>query len=249
MPQSAPPSVFISYSHQDKRIARRIVRRFTAHGINTWIDEEQLRFGSALTTSIRKHIEAADIVIVIATKAAAASKWVAMELGFATDCGKNIAPLLVESVAEYQLFRNHLGVDITSLHTFEEVLHRLMARLYLQCELELPPPDRAALITGLRDLTKGEPNLAPLINGCLDSENLHHYTTNATFESAFHPLDFALNALFDVNPNDTMDDACGLRIQYRWRRNRSPVFVDSCNRRWRAAVGHCARNGTRARID
>src|SRR5262245_54568858 len=63
------PTVFISYTHQDRRVARRVRRRLEAHGIRAWLDERQLRLGSALTPTILRHIEAADVVVVVASAA------------------------------------------------------------------------------------------------------------------------------------------------------------------------------------
>ena len=63
------PTVFISYSHLDKVVARRLLRELTAHGVKAWLDERELRVGVALTSSIRAHIEAADALLVIASQA------------------------------------------------------------------------------------------------------------------------------------------------------------------------------------
>jgi TIR domain len=57
---TSTPTVFLSYSHRDQVVARRIVRELTERRVKTWLDERELRIGAALTASIRSQIEAAD---------------------------------------------------------------------------------------------------------------------------------------------------------------------------------------------
>ena len=166
------PTVFLSHSHGDKRVARRLVRRLTAHGVKVWIDERELRVGATLTSSIRSQIEGANMLLVIASQASAGSKWVGLELDFAREHGKAVIPFLIELLAEHERFRDYLGADATSPQAFADAVHGLMRDLFLSFDLELPPADPALLTAGLRELAGEEPDLAPLINGCLDSEGL-----------------------------------------------------------------------------
>jgi hypothetical protein len=45
-------SIFISYTHVDKPIARRVARRLAACGIEASLDERELRLGNALDPTI-----------------------------------------------------------------------------------------------------------------------------------------------------------------------------------------------------
>lgn len=198
------PKVFLSHSHRDKRVARRLVRSLTAHGIKVWIDERELRVGTTLTPSIRSQIEDSNMLLVIASQASAGSKWVGLELDFAREQGKEIIPFLIEPLAEHERFRDHLGVDATSPQAVADVVHDLMRNLLLAFDFELPAANPALLTVGLRELAREEPDLAPLINGCLDSKGLHFENLDTVCNAAFHSLDYALNSLFDLSPNDTM---------------------------------------------
>jgi hypothetical protein len=198
------PTVFLSHSHRDKRVARRLVRRLIAHGVKVWIDERELRFGATLTSSIRSQIEGANVLLVIASQAAAASKWVGLELQFAREHGQTVIPFFIEPLAEHERFRDYLGVDATSPQAFADAVHTLMRDLFLSSDLELPPADPALLTSGLRELAREEPDLAPLILGCLDFEGLHQENMDTAYQAAFHPLDDALNALFDLMPNEAI---------------------------------------------
>ncbi|MGE0824311.1 MAG: toll/interleukin-1 receptor domain-containing protein [Candidatus Binatia bacterium] len=200
MATQTAPRVFLSHSHSDKRVARRLVRRLTAHGIKVWIDERELRLGAGLTSSIRGQIQNADLMLVVASQASVTSEWVGLEVEFARQQSKPIVPFFIEPVAKHDLFRDHLGIDATSPQTFADAVHDLMRDLFLSFDLELPPADPAMLTAGLRELAKEEPDLAPLILGCLESEGLHQDNMDTVYKASFHPLDDALNALFDLMP-------------------------------------------------
>ena len=60
------------------------------------------------------------------------------------------------------------------------------------------------LEAGLRELADKEPELRSLILGSLDREGLPYENIDTVFRAEFHPLDDALNALFDLRPNETM---------------------------------------------
>jgi len=198
------PTVFLSHSHHDKAVARCLVRRLTVHGIKVWIDERELRLGATLTSSIRAQIEEADVLLVLASQNATVSKWVGLELEFAQQHRKTIIPLFIDSVTDRERFQPYLGVDATSPQIFADAVHSLIRDLYRSVDLDLPPIDRAALEDGLRELAREEPDLAPLIIGCLESEGLHMESEDGVFNANFYALDDALNALFDLMPNDSI---------------------------------------------
>ena len=198
------PKVFISYSHLDKRVARRLFRRLAAHGIKVWFDQLKLRFGAFLTSSIRSQIEDSDALLVIASQASADSTWVGLELDFAREHGKTIIPFFIESLAKHERFRDFLGVDAVSQHAFADCVQNLMRNLFLSYDMELPPTDPAVLMEGLRALAREEPDLKPLIIGCLDSEGLHQENMDTAFNVAFHSLDEALNSLYDLKRDENI---------------------------------------------
>jgi hypothetical protein len=202
MTEQAVPKVFVSYSHNDVRVARRLFRRLTAHGVTVWMDEQELRLGVALSSSIRNHIQSSHAVIVIASAASAAARWVGLELEFAKEKGTPIVPLFIEDLSEYERFRDHLGLRISSPQAFEETVFSLMRDLFRSFDLKLPAADPVILTAGLHELATEEPDLAPLILGCLKSQGLNQTNMGTVYRSAFHPLDYSLNALFDVMPNE-----------------------------------------------
>lgn len=214
MTRTTVPKVFLSHSHVDKRIARRLVRRLTAHGIRVWLDERELRVGAALASSIRSQIDDSDTLLVIASPASTDSHWVGLELDFARERGKTVIPFFIEGVAQHERFRDYLGVDATSPQTFADAVQGLMRDLFVSLGLTLPPPDPSVLTVGLRDLAREQPLLAPLIIGCLDLEGLHQDNMATVHSVEFHALDEALNALLDLTP----DENTAFHAAYGFRR-------------------------------
>src|SRR5215472_5244726 len=137
--QKPRPTVFLSHSHIDKRVARRIVRRFAAHGMRVWIDERELRVGSTLTGSIRGQIQQSDVLLVIISKDSALSKWVELEVEFAQTEGKVIVPIFIDSLAKPERFRDMLGIDATSPQAFAEIIDTLMRDLFSAFDQPVPP--------------------------------------------------------------------------------------------------------------
>lgn len=196
--------VFVSYSHADKIVARRVARRLIAHGIKTWFDERELRIGAVLTSTLRTYIENADVVLVIASQNSVESDWVEMELSFAKEHGKIIIPIFIEMLSKHERFKDSLGIDACSLQLFADALDNLVRKLYNSIELELPPANPDILISNLQELVKEEPDLAPLIFGYLESKGLHHENAEIVYGVTFHALDESLNSLFELYPRADM---------------------------------------------
>jgi TIR domain len=188
------PTVFISYSHLDKRVARRVVRQLTARGVKVWLDERELRVPATLTKLIRDKIQGADALLVIASRASADSKWVKQEIDFAEQHGRGVIPLFIETLAKHPRFQDYLGIDGVRPQEFADAVHCLLLQLF---DRDVPAADPEVLTAGLRELAEEEPNLAPLILGCLDSEGLHE-NMDMVYKVAFHALDYAVNALFEL---------------------------------------------------
>jgi len=191
-----------------------LYRRLTAHGIRAWIDERELRVGATLTTSIRQQIHQSDVVLVIVSKDSEISKWVELEVEFARGEGKVIIPIFIDATDKPKRFQDMLGIDGASPQKFADVIDRLIRDLFGSIDQSVPPVDRAILTTGLRDLAREEPDLAPLIIECLDSDGLHQESIDTVSRAAFHPLDDALNSIFDLTPNRSLADhaAFGFRL-------------------------------------
>lgn len=198
MSTPSAPTVFISYAHADKLVARRIFRQFIAHRVNAIFDERALELGTRLTPSIRSKIESADMLLVVASLASANASWVELEMKFADDDGKAVIPLFIESVSAHPRFKDYKGVDATQREEFADVVHELIGTLFSSMDLELPTVDIAVSIAALRELEKQEPDLTPFISGTLDFDGLAYENCATVYNVPFHALDYAINTMFDV---------------------------------------------------
>ena len=86
--------VFISYSHEDREVARRYASALEAAGLTVWWDDH-LRSGEAFDEKIEAALRAASAVVVLWSKASVASRWVRAEATLA-DRNKTLVPVMIE---------------------------------------------------------------------------------------------------------------------------------------------------------
>lgn len=191
-------SVFISHNHLDKPIARRLARRLGSYGIAVWLDGRQLRLGTELSPTIQEHIAKATTVVVIASESAAASGWVQKEIAFAKAAQPpiSICPFFVEDVKAHPTFKDYLGLEATDPHEFERRTQKLAEEI---AGAPLPPVAAERLRDDLRALSNEVPAIRLLVESFLEGEGkLLYQLVESVAEVPFHPLDFAINALYDI---------------------------------------------------
>ena len=86
--------VFISYSHEDREVARRYASALEAAGLAVWWDDH-LRSGEAFDEKIEAALRAASAVVVLWSKTSVASRWVRAEATLA-DRNKTLVPVMIE---------------------------------------------------------------------------------------------------------------------------------------------------------
>ncbi len=96
--------VFISHSSVNKPFVRRLVKAIEADGFQTWLDEKELLPGDSLAKRVSEGLTQARAVIVVVSKAAIASQWLAFELNKASDRSVKgeciVIPVVIEAVAD-----------------------------------------------------------------------------------------------------------------------------------------------------
>jgi TIR domain len=90
--------IFISYSHQDKDYAKRLVSEIEEQGIQIWFDE-RIDYGDRWFQTIINAIRESVAIIVLMTPEAEASGWVQREILVAQRHNKPILPLLLKGNA------------------------------------------------------------------------------------------------------------------------------------------------------
>lgn len=87
-------TIFISYSHEDKDYAFKLVRELERWNLDVWIDQ-RIDYGTQWPRVIEKHVDACGAFIVIMSDNSRDSIWVQNELARATRKRKIIFPLLL----------------------------------------------------------------------------------------------------------------------------------------------------------
>ena len=90
--------LFISYSRKDTEIARQLTDRFTAKGLNVWVDWQDIPPSVDWIKEIQKGIEEADIFLFLISPDSVASQICKDEIAHAALNGKRIIPAVVRDV-------------------------------------------------------------------------------------------------------------------------------------------------------
>ncbi|MCI0515346.1 TIR domain-containing protein [candidate division KSB1 bacterium] len=90
------PKVFISHSWEDNATSRQIAEYLKSNGAEIWIDYARISGGESLPDKMNEGLEWCDTLVLIWTKAAAASYYVKLEWQCALTAQKVIIPCLLD---------------------------------------------------------------------------------------------------------------------------------------------------------
>ena len=127
------PSIFLSHSHSDKPIAKRIYDNLRERGVYVWFDEAEIKVGDSLIDKIRLGIDSVDYLAVVLSNASVNSEWVKREVDIAMNQeieGKRVKvlPLLVEHCDLPWFLKGKLYADFTD-GNYESGMSKLLERL------------------------------------------------------------------------------------------------------------------------
>ena len=91
---SPNPKLFISYAHEDSRMADQIERLCQEIGIQCFLDRKDIHWGESITKAVGNGLDEATHVVLIVSPASLKSMWVPFEIGFAFGTGKQVLPVL-----------------------------------------------------------------------------------------------------------------------------------------------------------
>ncbi len=111
--------VFISHASEDKRSARALSTWLERRGWDAWLDEADIKGGSAWAASIQSGIKQSDVVILLVSSNSVAKGWVLDEVTAARNLRVPIIPAVLEPVRypddlQFLLQRTQ-AVDISAL--------------------------------------------------------------------------------------------------------------------------------------
>ena len=94
-------SVFISYARGDEKRAREVrelIRSLDSAGLDTWLDETEIRAGEDWEKQIEDELRRAQVMVILLTPESSKSPWTLFELGAAIADAKKIIPVLWKDV-------------------------------------------------------------------------------------------------------------------------------------------------------
>jgi hypothetical protein len=111
------PSVFISYAHEDKALAREFADGLVSHALQVWVDDNELLAGDSIIEQISNAVAGVDFFCALVSEASHQSRWCQRELALAMtrDLGRDdatVIPLRVGDVEMPASITDRLYVDL-----------------------------------------------------------------------------------------------------------------------------------------
>jgi hypothetical protein len=135
--QKREPSVFLSYSREDRDVVLRIGDRLKAARIQVWLDRE-LVGGSTWIEEIERYLSAVDFVVFLISPGSVRSTWARQELQVALhrqvsrEGGAVIVPVILEDTDNADvppLLRQYNWIDLRG-GNFDEGVRALVAAIH-----------------------------------------------------------------------------------------------------------------------
>jgi hypothetical protein len=98
------PSAFISHAGVDLKTAQLVEKTLAVAGIDSWLDHSDIRIGALLRKELREAIEASRAMVLLWSKAAAGSRWVASELLMAFHLERFVVPCVLTRAPDLPQF-------------------------------------------------------------------------------------------------------------------------------------------------
>lgn len=196
-------TVFLSYSHADKPLARALAAGLDSTGCRVWIDEGEIKIGESLFDSIAQALDQVDFVLALMSPASVASDWCQKEISLAmtgevSRHGVTVLPLRVSGVPVPATLKGkkYLDVDPDAPDDAVQAIADSIRR-YLDPPPPLPPRKRAPA-TGPRPWQPPEPEPAgPIRLVGVDRDAITVPSGDGTRGSALYAVPFRLSATPD----------------------------------------------------
>ncbi len=127
-------SIFLSHSHADKELARRLARGLRNAGVKVWIDEAELDIGDSLVEKIGQAIDVTDFLAVLLSSNSVRSQWVTREVEIALNqeiAGRKVKvlPLLADDCEIPAFLLGKVYADFRNPAKYQDELSRVLKRL------------------------------------------------------------------------------------------------------------------------
>lgn len=91
------PLVFSSYAHRDAEVAHAFQRELRNFDVHAWRDQASIEPGGLWERSIEFALAEMQILLVLVSRASAASEWVQREVAEFSTAGKRVIPVIIDS--------------------------------------------------------------------------------------------------------------------------------------------------------
>lgn len=147
-------SVFISYSHKDKRFVNNLSEYLKRYGASIWKDDPKIELGNSIIGEIGKGLNKVDFAIIVLTPDSAKSNIVNKEINIAITLEVKrklkVIPLLLKDCEIPTPLEDIKYADFRKPHKRKEMLNKLLHRLGLV--FEPMPEDIKELIDKIYNL-------------------------------------------------------------------------------------------------
>lgn len=158
------PSAFLSHSNFDKPVVRRIREILNSHGIQTWIDEDNVHPGQRISSEIQKGIENSDYFLLFLSPKAVDSGWVEREWqarlhGEIQSKIDRLIPIVLSDCEIPQFLKDIRYIDFRK--SFEEGLAILLTTLAVQSETPVDSSSIYNTVVGMLEDLEDEAIILP----------------------------------------------------------------------------------------
>jgi len=103
---------FISHSSANQNMAKAVEKALADHGIQSWLDSSDIRVGTLLRAELQDAIAGARVLVLLWSKPAARSRWVAAELLTAFHLNRFVIPCMLDAIPPPFFLQNTLVVHL-----------------------------------------------------------------------------------------------------------------------------------------
>lgn len=127
--------VFISHNSIDKPFVKKLATSLFNFGIDSWIDEAEIKYGESLIHKISDAIEELDVVLAIISTSSIDSSWVKKELSLAMTKEITIErivviPIVIEKCIIPFFLRDKLYADFTDKSLYKNNINKLIESMH-----------------------------------------------------------------------------------------------------------------------
>lgn len=153
--ESRGKQIFISYSNEDRDIARQLAHAINDAGLNVWFDEWELQFGDSIVKGINDALNASDIMLVLLSPHSVQSIWLKAELNAflvheLRDRAITIIPALIEDCDVPSLLADRKQIDLRK--DIESGIERLVEQLSVSPDIDFSRLDARSFEILIGDL-------------------------------------------------------------------------------------------------